>query len=49
MMQELREQMVADLQLNGAVPSTQKNYLRIVDNLAKHFNRSPEELGEQVV
>lgn len=45
-MKELREKMVADLQLNGAVPITQKNYLRIVDSLAKHFNRSPEELGE---
>jgi integrase/recombinase XerD len=46
MMKELREQMLEDLQLNGAVPSTQKNYLRIVDNLTKYFNRSPEELGE---
>jgi site-specific recombinase XerD len=45
-MGKLREQMLADLQLNGAVPSTQKRYLGIVDNLAKHFNRSPEELGE---
>jgi integrase/recombinase XerD len=45
-MKDLREQLVADLQLNGAVPSTQKNYLRIVDSLVKYFNRSPEELGE---
>ena len=45
-MGKLRDQMLADLQLRGAVPRTQKNYLRIVGNLAKYFNRSPEELGE---
>jgi integrase/recombinase XerD len=45
-MGKLKDQMLADLQLNGAVPSTQKNYLRIVGSLAKYFNRSPEELGE---
>jgi len=38
--------MLVDLQLSGAKPNTQKNYLREVDNLAKYFNRSPEELGE---
>ena len=45
-MGKLRDQMLADLQLNGAVPSTQKNYLRMVGSLAKYFKRSPEELGE---
>ncbi|MDD5095671.1 MAG: tyrosine-type recombinase/integrase [Dehalococcoidia bacterium] len=45
-MGKLRDQMLADLQLNGAVPSTQKNYLRMVGGLAKYFKRSPEELGE---
>ena len=38
--------MLADLQLRGIVPSTQKAYLREVSNFAKYFNRSPEELGE---
>jgi len=46
MMKKLREQMLVDLQLNGATTSTQKNYLREVGNLAKYFNRSPAELGE---
>ncbi len=46
MMKKLRDQMPADLQLSGATKSTQKNYLREVDNPAKYFNRSPEELGE---
>jgi integrase/recombinase XerD len=45
-MKKLREQMLVDLQLSGATKSTQKNYLREVDNLAKYFNRSPAELGE---
>ena len=45
-MKKLREQMLVDLQLNGATTSTQKNYLREVDNLSKFFNRSPAELGE---
>jgi len=38
--------MLVDLQLSGAKPKTQKTYLREVENLTKHFNRSPEELGE---
>jgi site-specific recombinase XerD len=46
MMNKLRDQMLVDLQLSGAKPNTQKSYLREVDNLAKYFNRSPEELGE---
>ena len=38
--------MLADLQLSGATPRTQKTYLREAGNLAKYFNRSPAELGE---
>ena len=38
--------MNVDLQLSGAKPSTQKNYLREVDNLARYFDKSPEEIGE---
>jgi len=45
-MKKLRDQMLVDLQLRGAKPNTQRSYLREVDNLAKYFNRSPEELGE---
>jgi integrase/recombinase XerD len=45
-MKTWREQLIVDLQLSGTKPSTQKNYLREVDNLAKYFNKSPEELGE---
>jgi len=45
-MGKLRDQMLADLQLRGATTRTQETYLREVGNLAKYFNRSPAELGE---
>jgi len=45
-MKKLRDRMLVDLQLSGAKPRTQKTYLREAENLAKYFNRSPEELGE---
>jgi len=45
----LRDQMQTDLQLKGITPRTQKDYLREVSNLAKYFNKSPEELGEKEV
>jgi hypothetical protein len=45
-MGKLREQILVDLQLSGIKRQTQKNYLNEVENLAKYFNRSPEELGE---
>jgi hypothetical protein len=45
-MRKLRDQMLVDLQLSGAKPRTQKTCLREVENLAKYFNRYPEELGE---
>jgi len=46
MMGKLRDQMLLDLQLSGAKPRTQKTYLREAENLAKYFNKSPEQLGE---
>jgi len=48
-MSTLREQMQADLQLRGITPRTQKDYLREVSNLAKYFNKSPEDLGESEI
>ena len=48
-MSTLREQMVADLQLRGITPRTQKEYLREVSNLAKYYNKSPQDLGEKEV
>ena len=46
-MSTLREQMVADLQLRGLTPKTQKIYLREVSNYAKYFGKSPEVLGRK--
>jgi integrase/recombinase XerD len=48
-MSTLREQLLADLQLKGLTPKTQKIYLREVSNYAKYFGKSPEELGEKEV
>jgi len=48
-MGKLRDQMLAELQLRGLTPRTQKTYLREVRNLAKYFNKSPEELGESEI
>jgi integrase/recombinase XerD len=41
--------MLAELQLKGITPRTQKDYLREVSNLAKYFNKSPEEPGEKEI
>jgi len=38
--------MLADLQLSGMTPRTKKTHLREAGNLAKYFNKSPAELGE---
>ena len=46
-MGKLRDQMLVDLQLCGTKARTQKTYLREAENLAKYFNRSPAELGEE--
>jgi integrase/recombinase XerD len=45
-MGKLKDQMRVDLQLSGIKPKTQQNYLREAENLAKYFNRSPADLGE---
>jgi integrase/recombinase XerD len=48
-MGKLREQMKADLVLRGFSVHTQRNYLRCVREFAKHFKRSPAQMGEQEV
>jgi len=45
-MSKLRDEMLTDLQLKGITVRTQKTYLREVENLAKYFGKSPDELGE---
>ena len=48
-MSKLKEQLKADLQLRGFKPRTQETYLREVSNLARYFDKSPEELGKEEV
>ena len=39
--------MIADMKLHGLAPGTQKVYLNAVERLARHSNRSPDQLSEQ--
>jgi integrase/recombinase XerD len=45
-MTPLRQRMLEDMQLRGFAPRTQEAYVRAVYQLAAHFHRSPEQLGE---
>lgn len=44
-MGQLRDRMVHDLELSGYVPKTRLIYLNAIRDFAKHFRRSPAELG----
>ena len=44
-MTPLRKMMLEELQRRNYSESTTRTYLHIVENFAKHFNRSPDELG----
>jgi len=48
-MTELRERMIEDMRLHGLAPTTQKIYLNAVQNLAKHYKRSPDQLSEEEI
>jgi integrase/recombinase XerD len=48
-MGKLREKMQEDLILKAYSPHTQQAYLRCVGHFARHFMRSPEEMGEQEI
>lgn len=41
-MTELRKRMIECLQLRGFAPRTQTTYLGVINQLAKHFNKSPD-------
>ena len=45
-MTELRRRMIEDMELHGLAKSTQRLYADAVRQLAKHFNRSPDQLSE---
>jgi integrase/recombinase XerD len=44
-MGQLRDRMVHDLELAGYMPKTRRIYLNAIRDFAKHFRRSPAELG----
>lgn len=48
-MTRLRQRMLDDLQLRNFSPCTQKAYLGAVSQFARHFRKSPEELGAEEV
>ena len=48
-MGKLHEQMKADLTLKGYSPNTLAGYLPRCRKFAEHFNRSPEEMGQEEV
>ena len=48
-MSELRNQMQIDMEIRGYSPVTIKYYLAHVSNFAKHFNKSPDLLGDKEI
>ncbi len=48
-MSELRQQMLADLRIRNYAERTQAIYIRRVAEMARHFNRSPDELSHEDV
>lgn len=46
-MSKLRKRMIEDLQLRGMSDRTQEMYVRSVRQLAKHYNKSPEQITEE--
>ena len=48
-MSVLRQRMVEDMQLRNLALNTQTSYLLQVSCFARHFGRSPAELGEEEI
>ena len=46
-MTPLRRKMREDMQIRNLAPSTQKGYLWRVGQFARHFRRSPDQLGPE--
>ena len=46
-MSPLRQRMLEDMQLRGLSARTQEAYSRAVWQLAQHYHRSPEQLGDE--
>lgn len=48
-MTELRKRMIEDMRLRGLTEGTQRVYVDAVKHLARHYNRSPDQLTEEEV
>ncbi len=48
-MTPLRQRMIHDLTIRGLAENTQKSYLQAVTGLARHYQRSPDQLSAQDV
>lgn len=48
-MSALREKMIEDLQLAGLAESTQKEYVRAVQQLAMHYMKPPDQISEEEI
>ena len=48
-MTSLRQRMLEDLSIRNYSPSTVECYTRSVAEFAKHFNKSPEDLGPEEI
>ncbi|WP_334189438.1 site-specific integrase [Noviherbaspirillum sp.] len=48
-MSPLRQQMIADMQLRGLAPRTQKAYLAVVEQLAGYYHQSPAYLTQNQI
>src|SRR5436190_13562739 len=48
-MKSLRELMTEDMQIRNLSPHTQTSYVQQVSLFARHFNRSPIELGPEEI
>jgi len=48
-MTPLRRRMIEDMELHGLSKTTQRTYVEAVKSFAKHFGRSPEQIGEEEI
>jgi hypothetical protein len=48
-MTALRQRMLDDLRIRNCAPSTVECYIRAVAAFAKHFNKSPDQLGPEEI
>jgi integrase/recombinase XerD len=46
-MTPLRRRMHEDMQLRGLAPRTQESYLAAIQQLARHYGASPDQLSEE--